>query len=60
LAECLLHIREYYEDGDTSHFYHVDNSTDVMSELTIMNNNLALMLQNNEALREFFRRNDAL
>jgi hypothetical protein len=60
LAECLLHIRDYYEDSNTTHFYTIHSDTDALHELCILNKNLDTILQNNEQLKEFFYRNDAL
>lgn len=60
LAECLLHIREYYEDGDITHFYTIDSDCNVMQELSTLNKNLDMILQNNKELEEYFRRFDAL
>ena len=60
VAECLLHIREYYESNDTDHFEILDRDLDASEELTTLYKNLDKILENNRELYEYFRRYNAL
>lgn len=60
VAECLLHIREYYESNDADHFEIIQMDLDASEELAILYKNLDIILENNVELYEYFRKNNAL